>query len=88
MCLAVPGKVVNIYDDNGIRMGDVDFGGICKSICLAYIPNVQVNEYVLVHAGFALHQIDEEEVRTFHQLWQQVLEADNTKIGSTGDLGQ
>jgi hydrogenase expression/formation protein HypC len=85
MCLAVPGKVIRTYDENGILMGDLDFGGISKSVCLAYIPDIKVDEYVLVHAGFALQRIDEQEVHTFYRLWQEVLKSGNNPSLPAGD---
>ncbi len=59
MCLAVPGRVQEIYEANGTQMGKVNFGGIVKEICLAYVPEIQVGEYTIVHVGFALQRIDE-----------------------------
>jgi hydrogenase expression/formation protein HypC len=59
MCLAVPGKVIDIRDDRGTRMAMVDFAGIRKEICLAYFPDVVVDEYVIVHVGFAIARVDE-----------------------------
>jgi hydrogenase expression/formation protein HypC len=59
MCLAVPGKVIDIRDDRGTRMAMVDFAGIRKEICLAYFPDVMVDEYVIVHVGFAIARVDE-----------------------------
>jgi hydrogenase expression/formation protein HypC len=59
MCLAVPGEVKSIYDANGTRMGIVSFGGVEKEICFAYLPDIQVGDYAIVHVGFAISQIDE-----------------------------
>lgn len=59
MCLAVPGQVESIHDEHGVRMGRVAFGGIVKTICLAYLPDIAVGEFALVHAGFAISRIDE-----------------------------
>ena len=62
MCLGVPGKVINIEDNPlGVRMGKVSFGGIAKEVCLAYTPEAQVEDYVIVHAGFAISRLDEKE---------------------------
>ncbi|NTW01681.1 MAG: HypC/HybG/HupF family hydrogenase formation chaperone [Oscillochloris sp.] len=60
MCLGVPGKVISIYDAGGIPMGKVEFAGIIKDVCLAYVPEIQVGEYTIVHVGFAITCIDEE----------------------------
>lgn len=73
MCLAVPGKVVEIMDDGDIafRRAKVDFGGIRKEINLAYTPEAEIGKYVLVHVGFAISVIDEEEAqRVFEYLKQ------------------
>jgi hydrogenase expression/formation protein HypC len=61
MCLAIPGKVVEIYERRGLRMGKVQFGGIIRESCLEYVPAAGVGDHVLVHVGFALSVIDEEE---------------------------
>ena len=59
MCLAVPGKIVSITDDESLlRMGRVSFGGLIKQVSLAYVPEAQLNDYVIVHAGFALSTLD------------------------------
>ncbi len=60
MCLGIPGKVIEIYDAEGVRMGKVDFGGLVKEICLAYVPEVVVGDYTIVHVGFAITQLDEQ----------------------------
>jgi hydrogenase expression/formation protein HypC len=67
MCLAIPGKLIEIIQHpSGIRMGRADFGGIVKRVCLEYTPEARVDDYVLVHVGFALSTIDQEEAaRTF-----------------------
>lgn len=59
MCLGVPGKVVEIYEENNVRMGKADFDGIKKEVCLAYLPEIQTGDYVIVHVGFAITQLDE-----------------------------
>ena len=62
MCLAVPGKVLSIQENVvGMTMGNVNFGGITKEVCLAYVPEVKVGDYVVVHVGFAISKVDEEE---------------------------
>jgi hydrogenase expression/formation protein HypC len=61
MCLAIPGKVIEIAEENGLRMGRVNFGGVLKRVCLDYVPDVVVGDYTIVHVGFALQKIDEEE---------------------------
>ena len=62
MCLGVPGKVIAIQPDpNGMTMGKASFAGIVKEVCLAYTPDVQIGDYVIVHVGFAISQVDEQE---------------------------
>lgn len=60
MCLAVPGRVEEITEREGVRMGRVNFDGVIKEVCLAYVPDITVGEYTIVHVGFALSRIDEE----------------------------
>ena len=58
MCLAVPGRIVEIAREDGVLMGRVDFGGVRKRACLEYLPDAKVGEFVLVHVGFALSRVD------------------------------
>ena len=60
MCLAVPGRVISIADRDQTRMAEVDFGGVRKDVCLEYIPDIRIGEYVMVHVGFAIQRMDEE----------------------------
>ncbi len=60
MCLGVPGKIVRIFDEQGLRMGDDDFCGVTRKVCLAYLPEAIVGAYAIVHAGFAISSVDEE----------------------------
>jgi hydrogenase expression/formation protein HypC len=74
--LGVPGKVVEITPDAfGMNMSKVSFGGILKEVCLAYVPEVQVGDYVIVHAGFALSQLNEEEAMEVFALLNEIAEA-------------
>ena len=59
MCLAVPGRVISIEDRDQTRMAEVDFGGVKKDVCLEYIPDIRIGEYVMVHVGFAIQRMDE-----------------------------
>jgi hydrogenase expression/formation protein HypC len=63
MCLAVPGRVLSIAEADGTLMAEVDFGGVRKSVCLQYIPDATVGEYVVVHVGFAIQRLDEASAR-------------------------
>ncbi len=79
MCLGVPGKVVRVTEnEQGMAMGTVDFGGIRKEVCLAYVPEAQVGDYVIVHVGFALSKVDEAEAQETFELLRQ--------MGELGDL--
>jgi hydrogenase expression/formation protein HypC len=68
MCLGVPGKVVDIFEEEGIRMGTVDFGGITRKACLEYAPEVELGSWVVIHVGFAISVVDEEEARRSYEL--------------------
>ena len=69
MCLAIPGKVVDTYREHDVRMAKVDFGGIFKRVCLEHVPDAGIDDYVLVHVGFALSRIDQDEaMRVFEFL--------------------
>ena len=69
MCLAIPGKLIEIAADaNGMRMGRANFGGIVKQVCLEYTPEVEPGDFVLVHVGFALGKVDEAEAARTYKL--------------------
>ena len=71
MCLAIPGKILETYDRNGLRMAKVQFGGVTRESCIEYVPSAGVGDYVLVHVGFALSVVDQAEAeRTFKLLEQ------------------
>ncbi|MFD3551898.1 HypC/HybG/HupF family hydrogenase formation chaperone [Streptomyces goshikiensis] len=72
MCLAVPGRVLDIGEKDGTRMATVDFGGVVKEVCLEYLPDLQVGEYAIVHVGFALQRLDEESARQTLELFAQL----------------
>ncbi len=63
MCLGIPGKVTSVYEVDGMKMGKVDFGGVLKEACLEYLPDIRVGDYTIVHVGFGISQLDEEEAR-------------------------
>jgi hydrogenase expression/formation protein HypC len=63
MCLAIPGKVIETFTQAGMHMGRVQFGGVTRDACLDYVPETKAGEYVLVHVGFAISRVDEEEAR-------------------------
>lgn len=63
MCLAVPGKITEIFVTSGMKMGKVDFGGVMREVCLEAVPDSKIGDYVIVHAGFALNVLSEKEAR-------------------------
>ena len=84
MCLAVPGRLVEIIDggDIAFRIGKVDFGGIRKDINLAYTPEAEVGKYVLVHVGFAISRLDEDEAQKVFEYLKEMGELGELKEGS------
>jgi hydrogenase expression/formation protein HypC len=70
MCLGIPGQILTIYEQNGVRMGAVDFNGIVKQVCLAYLPELAVGDYTIVHVGFAITRLDEQSARETLALFQ------------------
>jgi len=72
MCLGIPGKIIEIYEQSGLKMGRVDFGGVVKEACLAYVPDAQIGDYTIIHVGFALNVIDEDEARKTLELFDQI----------------
>lgn len=77
MCLGIPGRIVEIYDDTGLPMGVVDFGGVRRDVCLAYVADeVEVGDYAVVHVGFAISRVDEEEARRTFEVLKEMSELD------------
>ena len=82
MCLAIPGKVETITGDDPVtRMGRINFGGVIKEASLAYVPEVQVGDYVIVHVGFALSKVDEDEAQKVFGYLKQIGELDELAEG-------
>lgn len=75
MCLGVPGRIVDIHDEQGVAMGLVDFGGIQRKICLAYVAGeVEPDDYVIVHVGFAISRLDAEEAERTMEILREMAE--------------
>lgn len=72
MCLGIPGKVIELYQANGMKMGKVDFGGVVREACLEYLPQIQVGDYTIIHVGFGISRLDEKEARETLELLQQM----------------
>jgi hydrogenase expression/formation protein HypC len=86
MCLAVPGKVLNITSEGTtFRTGQVSFGGVVKEVNLAYTPEAEINDYVIVHAGFAISMVDEKEAKQIFNYLRQINELDDLKQGKPDD---
>lgn len=91
MCLAVPGRIVDVREERGTRMATIDFDGIRKDICLAYLPDLQVGDYAIVHVGFAISRVDEasalETLAMFRELGvlDDELAVTGGAVGTTGD---
>jgi hydrogenase expression/formation protein HypC len=76
MCLGVPGKITEIYEANGLKMGKIDFGGVTREACLAYIPDVEVGEYCIIHVGFAISKLSEAEAMETLNLLREIADLD------------
>ena len=84
MCLAIPGKIESVSGDDPLtRMGKVNFGGILKEACLAYVPEARVGDYVIVHVGFALSRLDEDEAQKIFEYLKQIEELGELQAGGT-----
>ena len=81
MCLAIPGKVLELFESDGMPMGKVEFGGIVKEACLSYTPEAQVGDYVIVHVGFAISRIDEAEA---HEIFSYLAQIDEAVLADAG----
>ena len=72
MCLGVPGKIIEKYETGGLQMAKVDFGGVFREVCLSYVPEARVGDYCLIHVGFAISLLNEEEALETLDLLKQV----------------
>jgi hydrogenase expression/formation protein HypC len=83
MCLGIPGKIVEIDNESGITMGVVDFGGVRREVCLEYIADhVDIGDYAVIHVGFAISKVDEEEAKKAFEILQQMSELEELQWGS------
>ena len=73
MCLGVPGKIVEIYEKGGLKMGKVDFGGVVREACLEYVPEVEVGNYTVVHVGFAISLLSEEDAQASLEILREIV---------------
>ena len=88
MCLGIPGKVVETYREHDVLMGKVEFGGVFKRVCLEHVPQTRVGDYVLVHVGFALQRIDEDEARRVFEFLEKMNQLDELQTDSPLSLGE
>jgi hydrogenase expression/formation protein HypC len=72
VCLAIPGKIVDIREEHGLRTGRIQFGGILRQASLDFVPEAQVGDYVMVHVGFAISRVDAEEARRTYELLEEM----------------
>lgn len=84
MCLGIPGKVTDIWDEAGTRMCTVDFSGTTKTVCLAYLPDMEIGEYTIVHAGFAITRLDEASANETLQMFAELGVLDEELAGTEG----
>jgi hydrogenase expression/formation protein HypC len=74
MCLGIPGKILSTYAADGLRMGKIDFGGVQREACLDYVPEAEVGDYVVVHVGFAISRLSEEEAQETLDLIREIMD--------------
>ncbi len=86
MCLGVPGKITEIYDAGGLKMGKVDFGGVTREACLEYVPEVQVGDYTIIHVGFAISQLSEEDAMETLKLLNEIADIEEELGAEPGEL--
>ena len=72
MCLGVPGKITEIYESSGMKMGKVDFGGVIRETCLDFVPEAQIGEYTVIHVGFAISLLSEEEANKTLEMLREI----------------
>jgi len=72
MCLGVPGKITEIYESNGMKMGKVDFGGVTRETCLDFVPEAEIGEYTVIHVGFAISLLSEEEAQKTLEMLREI----------------
>ena len=74
MCLGIPGKILSVYEDHGTKMAKIDFGGVTREACVEVIPEAQPGDWTIVHAGFALNLLSEDEAQETLEILQQMSE--------------
>jgi hydrogenase expression/formation protein HypC len=82
MCLGIPAKVIELYEEKGLKMAKVDFGGVVKEACMEYLPEVKLGDYTIVHVGFGLSILDEQEAMETMELLRQIDSQGTEFLGS------
>ena len=77
MCLGVPGKILEIYEVESLKMSKVDFGGVVREACLEYVPEAEVGDYVIVHVGFAISLVSEEEAQATLDMLREIIDLED-----------
>ncbi len=85
MCLAIPGKILQQFEAGGMRMAKVQFGGIVREVSLDYVPDAKPGDYVLVHVGFAIGKVDEEEAKRTYEALDELDRAMELRTPNPGD---
>jgi len=91
MCLAIPGKILDTREQNQVRHGRVNFGGVVRDVCLDFVPEANVGDYVIVHVGFAISRVDAEEAQKTYELLKKMglLEAElKSEVADDAEPGQ
>lgn len=83
MCLGIPGRVTETYQERDLLMGKVDFGGVSKQVCLAHTPDVRPGQYVIVHVGFSLQVVDEQEAQRVFEFLESMQELEELHVPET-----
>jgi hydrogenase expression/formation protein HypC len=83
MCLGVPGKIIDRYESKGLPMGKIDFGGTVREACLSYVPEAKVGDYTVIHVGFAISLLSEEEAQATLDILREMVDIEE-EIGPEG----
>jgi hydrogenase expression/formation protein HypC len=87
MCLGVPGKIIETYESGGLKMGKVDFGGVIREACLAYVPEVEVGDYTVIHVGFAISRLSEQEAQESLETLREMADLEQELGAGSGEGG-
>lgn len=85
MCLGIPGKILSVYDDHGTKMANIDFGGVTREACVEVIPDAKPGDWTIVHAGFALNLLSEDEAQETLDILREMSELADLEDQDAGD---